>query len=66
MTERTTSNPDFDKEKAEGERETVEQSLDTQAEQGQGITNRPLEDEEKEQASLPPRGQAKQPDGGHA
>jgi hypothetical protein len=49
-----TSNPNFDKEKAEGERETVEQSVDQQ-----GITNRSAVDEQAEQAKLPPRGEAK-------
>ena len=49
-----TSNPNFDKEQAEGSRETVEQSTDQQ-----GITNRSATDEQAEQAKLPPRGEAK-------
>ena len=51
--------PAADKEKAEGERETVDQAL---ANQGQGITNRPLEEEQEEQRELPPRGTAKSED----
>ena len=50
-----TSNPNFDKEQAEGERDTVEQSLDQQ-----GITNKSAADEQAEQAKLPPRGEARQ------
>ena len=62
-----TSNPGFDKEQAEGERETVEQALDEQEDRQQGITNHPKGDEEQEQAELPPRGQARKPTpGGHA
>ena len=73
-----TSNPGFDKEQAEGERETVDQALDEQGDQHpqdeqhpqrerQGITNRAAEDEAQEQRELPPRGQAKKPTpGGHA
>jgi hypothetical protein len=49
-----TSNPNFDKEPAEGSRETVEQSIDQQ-----GITNKSAADEQAEQAKLPPRGEAK-------
>ena len=49
-----TSNPNFDKEQAEGSRETVEQSMDQQ-----GITNKSAADEQAEQAKLPPRGEAK-------
>ena len=61
-------NPDMDKEQAEGERETVEQALGEQEqEQQQGVTNRPVSEEQEEQAELPPRGQAKKPSpGGHA
>jgi hypothetical protein len=57
------------KEPAEGSRENVNVSGD--ADEGQrgsgnagGITNRPLDGEEHEQAELPPRGRAKE--GGHA
>jgi hypothetical protein len=49
-------------EPAEGSRETVESGSTHQ--QGAGITNRPLEQEQQEQESLPPRGQNKE--GGHA
>jgi hypothetical protein len=57
------------KEKAEGSRENVNVggSADDGARgsrQGGGITNRPLEQEQREQAELPPRGKAKE--GGHA
>jgi RNA polymerase sigma-70 factor, ECF subfamily len=38
MAERETSNPSFDKEKAEGSRESVEQALDDQQGQQQGAT----------------------------
>jgi hypothetical protein len=56
--------PAADKEKAEGERETVDAALE-HAERGareqsrQGISNRPITDEEGEQRELPPRGAAK-------
>lgn len=50
-----TSNANFDKEPAEGSRETVEQSMDQQ----QGITNKSVADEQAEQAKLPRRGEAK-------
>ena len=53
------TNPAFDKEQAEGERDTVEQALDDQQEDRQGITNRPAAEEQQEQAELPPRGEAK-------
>jgi hypothetical protein len=57
------------KEQAEGSRENVNISGDTDESQrgtgnAGGITNRPLEQEEKEQSELPPRGTAKE--GGHA
>lgn len=53
MTEKT-SNPNFDKEPAEGSRDTVEQSAEKQ-----GITNKSAVDEQAEQAKLPRRGEAK-------
>ena len=60
-------NPQFDKEQAEGERETVEESLSHERQQRQGVGNRSLEEEQGEQAELPPRGEAKRPEpGGHA
>ena len=49
-----TSNPNFDKEQAEGSRETVEQSMDQQ-----GVTNKSAVDEQAEHAQLPPRGEEK-------
>jgi hypothetical protein len=57
------------KEQAEGSRENVNVSGGADdREHGSGnaggITNRPLEEEEREQAELPPRGTAKE--GGHA
>jgi hypothetical protein len=57
--------PIADKEKAEGDRETVDQALANEgAEAGapQGITNRPIEEEEAQQRELPPRGTAKRED----
>jgi hypothetical protein len=53
------NDPAADKEKAEGERETVDQALHNAQ---PGITNRPLEDEQQEQRELPPRGTAKRED----
>ena len=47
-------------EKAEGSRDTAR----GKAQHGAGITNRPLETEQQEQDSVPPRGQNKK--GGHA
>jgi|SwirhirootsSR3_FD_contig_31_7628039_length_265_multi_3_in_0_out_0_1 hypothetical protein len=56
------------KEPAEGSRENVNVSGPDEGERGRsnagGITNRPLDREENEQAELPPRGNAKE--GGHA
>jgi hypothetical protein len=63
------SDPDFDEqEQAEGERDTVDEALEHRpgpapeaAGDGakQGITNRPLAEEQREQQKLPPRGHAK-------
>jgi hypothetical protein len=53
------SDPAADKEKAEGERETVDQALKNTP---QGITNRPIEEEQEQQRELPPRGTAKKED----
>jgi len=70
MTRASGPHSDFDKEKAEGSRPTVDEALersdrpegeDTQA---TGITNRPLEEEQREQAELPPRGEPKKPSPG--
>jgi hypothetical protein len=61
------NDPAGDKEKAEGDRETVDQALRNAEpgarEQQPGMTNKPLEKEEQEQRELPPRGHAKQEDG---
>jgi hypothetical protein len=54
----TTSNPNFDKEPAEGSRETADDAVDEQREAQQGVTNQPLEEEQRQQEKLPPRGQA--------
>lgn len=53
---------DRDKEKAEGDRDTVEQALEHDEEGRQGVTNRPAAEEEREQEKLPPRGKPT-PDG---
>ena len=58
------NDPAADKEKAEGDRETVDAALKhaENEESGapqQGITNRPIEEEDAEQRELPPRGHAK-------
>jgi hypothetical protein len=54
-----------DKEKAEGEREMVDEAVDNQTSRGyapkadeQGISNRPAAEEERQQQKLPPRGEA--------
>ncbi len=76
------TNPDLHKEQAEGDRSTVEAALEHTAQadrtgaapqpdipghEPQGITNRPVEEEQHEQSKLPPRGEAKKPTpGGHA
>jgi hypothetical protein len=73
------TNPDLHKEQAEGERQTVDESLgksertgttprpDIPGHEQQGVTNRPVEEEREQQSKLPPRGEAKKPTpGGHA
>ncbi|MBI2218070.1 MAG: hypothetical protein HYU51_12300 [Candidatus Rokubacteria bacterium] len=73
------TNPDLDREQAEGDRETVDQTLhrtertgatprpDIPGHKQQGVTNRSLEEEREQQSKLPPRGEAKKPTpGGHA
>ena len=59
--EKQESNPALDKEKAEGSRETVNDALEQSDGAGgkQGITNRPAEEEAREQQELPPRGERK-------
>jgi hypothetical protein len=75
MAEQTRNDPDPNRasemEKAEGSRETATASQNASrdattgnAQHGAGITNRPLEAEQQEQESLPPRGRNK--DQGHA
>ena len=59
--EKRASNPALDKEKAEGSRETVNEALEQREGTGakQGITNRPADEEAREEEELPPRGQRK-------
>ena len=56
------SNPNFDKEKPEGSRETVDEALGADKGAQQGITNKPAAEEERQQEKLPPRGTAKKDD----
>ena len=58
----STSNPNFDKEKPEGSRETVDEALGADKGTQQGITNKPAAEEERQQEKLPPRGTAKKDD----
>ncbi len=64
MDDKNMPNPQSNKEPAEGSRETV--TDEGEHEQGGGITNRPLEREEEEQAQVPPRGQRKDEASGQA
>jgi len=59
----------FDKEQAEGERETVDDALEDDAtgkparaeipaDERQGVTNKPLAEERRQQRKVPPRGEA--------
>jgi hypothetical protein len=49
-----------DREPAEGSRDNVNiEQPSTGSERGGGITNRPIEEEQREQQNLPPRGEAK-------
>jgi hypothetical protein len=57
-------NQNANKEQAEGSRENVRAG--NAGEQGGGITNRPLDREEDEQAQVPPRGQTKDEERGNA
>jgi hypothetical protein len=50
---------DKDKEPAEGSRQTVDEALRHAKGKQQGTTNRPAEEEQREQESLPPRGEHK-------
>jgi hypothetical protein len=53
------------KEKAEGSRDNVNiEAIDNDNSQESGISNRPIEEEQREQQNLPPRGRNKE--GGHA
>jgi hypothetical protein len=56
----TTSDPNFDKESAEGSRDTVDEALDNQKGSAQGISNKPAAEEQRQQEKLPPRGHAKE------
>jgi hypothetical protein len=58
-------NQNANKEQAEGSRENV-RANEGSAQQGAGITNRPLEQEQNEQAQVPPRGQTKDEERGNA
>jgi hypothetical protein len=58
-------NQNANKEQAEGSRETV-RANEGSAQQGAGITNRPLDEEQNEQAQVPPRGQTKDEERGNA
>jgi hypothetical protein len=62
------NDPAGDKEKAEGDRETVDQALrnaeEAERRRQPGITNKPVEEEEEQQRELPPRGHAKREDEG--
>jgi hypothetical protein len=73
---RTRMNPDVEKEKAEGDRDVVDEALSQQERTGatprpdipgheqQGVTNQPAEEEAEQQEKLPPRGERK--GGAHA
>ena len=52
------------KEKAEGSRDNVNIERPAGERGESGITNRPIEEEQREQQNLPPRGRSK--DGSHA
>jgi hypothetical protein len=58
-------NQNANKEQAEGSRDNV-RANDGSAQQGAGITNRPLDQEQDEQAQVPPRGQTKDEERGNA
>ena len=70
--DRKNPNPAADKSKAEGDRwsseadtvERVDRERKTPADEAGGITNRPLQEEERNQDRLPDRGDAR--DGAHA
>jgi hypothetical protein len=64
MAEETPTNPALDKEKPEGSRRTVDEALENESQQPSGVSNRPIEEEQEEQAELPPRGERK--GGAHA
>ena len=76
MADQNTSNPEKNRDKAEGDRRTVEDTLgagqdernpeeryDGATASGGGITNRPLDEEIENQEALPERGQAKDDSG---
>ena len=69
--DRTRMNPELEKEQAEGDRKVIEEALreeertgatprpDIPGHEQQGITNKPLDEEQRQQAELPPRGERK-------
>ncbi|HEX6974199.1 MAG TPA: hypothetical protein VF147_07355 [Vicinamibacterales bacterium] len=57
--DKNTSNPAFNKEKAEGDRSTAEQNYDRTPGDAGGITNRPLDEEIDNQEAVPDRGRRK-------
>lgn len=69
MADKNVPNDASEKSKAEGDRwesdsETVEKYDQTVGDEGGGITNRPLDEEIENQATLPERGESR--DGAHA
>ena len=58
-------NQNANKEPAEGSRENA-RANEGSAQHGAGITNRPLDREQEEQAQVPPRGQTKDEERGNA
>ena len=56
---RNQPNQNANKEQAEGSRDNVRGGTANQGQQGAGITNRPADREQSEQAQVPPRGQTK-------
>jgi hypothetical protein len=58
MTKRR-EDPVADKEQAEGSRRTVDEALEAADRSQQGVTNRSVDDEKREQEQVPPRGAAK-------
>jgi hypothetical protein len=57
--QRMSPDRDVDKEPAEGSRETVDEALKSPEDRQQGVSNRPRQEEQREQDRLPPRGEPK-------